>query len=175
MADNMSKLSIDPNLVGFGFYCKSLSSNLEKWQPILWFWLMADIQDGRQHVKVVDWPKLSGVRFLLQVPIINFREMAADFVILGNGWHPRWLTMAYVIETCAKYPLQQNWKKKMFRVSEVRFNLPRFNPRLKHLCVTFMHFKKVTKKISQNRLKISCVKSSENCLGNSSSHQLFTK
>ena len=31
--------------------------------------------------------------------------------------------------------------------------------------------KKVTKKISQNRLKISCVKSSENRLGNSSSHQ----
>ena len=86
MADNMSKLSIDPNLVGFGFYCKSLSSNLENWQPILWFWVMADIQDGRQHVKVVDWPKLSGVRFLLQVPIIKFREMAADFVILGNGW-----------------------------------------------------------------------------------------
>ena len=98
--------------------------------------------------------------------------MAAIFVILSNGWHPRWLTMAYVIETCAKYPLQQNWKKKIFRVSEVRFNLPRFNPRLKHLCVTFMHFKKVTKKISQNRLKISCVKSSENRLGNSSSHQL---
>ena len=98
--------------------------------------------------------------------------MAAIFVILSNGWHPRWLTMAYVIETCAKYPLQQNWKKKNFRVSEVRFNLPRFNPRLKHLCVTFMHFKKVTKKISQNRLKISCVKSSENRLGNSSSHQL---
>ena len=133
---------------------------------------MADIQDGWQHVKVVDWPKLSGVRFLLQVPIINFREMAAIFVILGNGWHPRWLTMAYVIETCAKYPLQQNWKKIFFRVSEVRFNLPSFNPRLKHLCVTFMHFKKVTKKISQNRLKISCVKSSENRLGNSSSHQL---
>ena len=85
MADNMSKLSINPNLVGFCFYCKSLSSNLEKWQPILWFWVMADIQDGRQHVKVFDWPKLSGVRFLLQVPIINFREMAADFVILGNG------------------------------------------------------------------------------------------
>ena len=58
-------------------------------------------------------------------------------------------------------------EKKNFRVSEVRFNLPRFNPRLKHLCVTFMHFKKVTKKISQNRLKISCVKSSENRLGNS--------
>ena len=138
MADNMSKLSIDPNLVGFGFYCKSLSSNLEKWQPILWFWLMADIQDGRQHVKVVDWPKLrtcnknrtplslgqlttltccrpswmsaisqnhkngchfskfddrdSGVRFLLQVPIIKFREMASIFVILGNGWHPGWRT-----------------------------------------------------------------------------------
>ena len=41
MADNMSKLLIDPNLVG--------------------------------------------VWFLLQVPIINFREMAADFVILGDG------------------------------------------------------------------------------------------
>ena len=40
MADNMSKLSIDPNLVG---------------------------------------------GFLLQVPIIKFREMAADFVILGDG------------------------------------------------------------------------------------------
>ena len=136
MADNMSKLSIDPNLVGFGFYCKSLSSNLEKWQQILWFWLMADIQDSRQHVKVVDWPKLSGVwfyykflssilekwqpflwfwvmadiqdgwqhvkvvnwpklsgvRFLLQVPIIKFREMAVNFVILGNGWHLRWPT-----------------------------------------------------------------------------------
>ena len=63
-------------------------------------------------------------------------------------------------------------EKKNFRVSEVQFNLPRFNPRLKHLCVTFMHFKKVTKKISQNRLKISCVKSSENRLGNSLSHQL---
>ena len=81
-----------PKLVGFGFYCKSLSSILEKWQPILWFWVMADIQDGRQHVKVVDWPKLSGVQFLLQVPIIEFREMAADFVILGDGWHPRWPT-----------------------------------------------------------------------------------
>ena len=92
-------------------------------------------------------------------------------MILSNGWHPRWLTMAYVIKTCAKYPLQQNWKKIFFRVSEVLFNLPRFNPRLKHLCVTFMHFKKVTKKISQNRLKISCVNSSENRLGNSSSHQ----
>ena len=90
MADNMSKLSINPNLVGFSFYCKFLSSILEKWQPILWFWVMADIQDGRQHVKVVNWPKLSGVRFLLQVPIIKFREMAVNFVILGNGWHPRW-------------------------------------------------------------------------------------
>ena len=88
MADNMSKLSIDPNLVGFGIYYKLLSSILEKWQPILWFWVMADIQDGRQHVKVVNWPKLSGVRFLLQVPIIKFREMAAIFVIFGNGWHP---------------------------------------------------------------------------------------
>ena len=44
---------------------------------------MADIQDGRQHVKDVDWPKLSGVRFLLQVPIINFREMAAIFCDFG--------------------------------------------------------------------------------------------
>ena len=42
MADNMSKLSINPNLMGFGFYYKFL-------------------------------------------PIINFREMAANFVILGNG------------------------------------------------------------------------------------------
>ena len=54
MANNMSKLSINPNLVGFGFYYKFLSSILEKWQPILWFWVMADIQDGQQHVKVVD-------------------------------------------------------------------------------------------------------------------------
>ena len=46
---------------------------------------MADIQDGGQHVKVVDCPKLSGVRFLLQVHIIYSREMAAIFVILSNG------------------------------------------------------------------------------------------
>ena len=46
---------------------------------------MADIQDGGQHVKVVDCPKLSGVRFLLQVHIIDSREMAAIFVILSNG------------------------------------------------------------------------------------------
>ena len=115
MADNMSKLSINPNLVGFSFYCKSLSSNLEKWQPFLWFWVMADIQDGWQ------WRMWS--KHVQNIP--------------SN------------------------------KVSEVRFNLPRFNPRLKHLCVTFMHFKKVTKKKSQNRLKISCVKSSENRLGNS--------
>ena len=44
---------------------------------------MADIQDGRQHVKVVDWPKLSGVRFLLQVPIIDFKNMAAIFCDFG--------------------------------------------------------------------------------------------
>ena len=102
MADNMSKLSIDPNLVVFDFYCKSLSLILEKWQPFLWFWVMADIQDGRQHVKVVDWSKCSGVRFLLQVPIIDFREMAAIFVILGNGWHPRWLT------TCQRMSIDPN-------------------------------------------------------------------
>ena len=65
MADNMSKLSINPNLVGFGFYYKFLSSILEKWQP---FFVI-----------------LGKVQFLLQVPIINFREMAANFVILGNG------------------------------------------------------------------------------------------
>ena len=65
------KLSgVDPNLMVFNFYCKSLSSILEKWQPFLWFWVMADIQDGRQHVEVVDWPKLSGVRFLLSLSLI---------------------------------------------------------------------------------------------------------
>ena len=68
MDDNMSKLSIDPNLVGFGIYYKLLSSILEKWQPILWFWVMADIQDGRQHVKVVNWPKLSGVSVFIASP-----------------------------------------------------------------------------------------------------------
>ena len=70
MADNMSKLSIDPNLVVFDFYCKSLSSILEKWQPFLWFWVMADIQDGPLdcHVKTPlscsIKTKLSGVVFI---------------------------------------------------------------------------------------------------------------
>ena len=79
MANNMSKLSIEPILVVFGFYCNSLSSILEKYQLFLWFWVMADIQDGQQHIKSFDWPKLSSVQLLLQVPIINLRGMAAIF------------------------------------------------------------------------------------------------
>ena len=47
------------------------------------------IQDGQWHVKVKDWPKLSGVQFSLQVSMFNGRAMTAIFVISGNIWHPR--------------------------------------------------------------------------------------
>ena len=42
---------------------------------------------------------------------------------------------------------------------------------VKHLCVTFLHFQKVPRKILQNRLTHLCV-AVVNRLGNSTSHQL---
>ena len=44
---------------------------------ILVILVMAAIKDGRQHIQVEDLPKLSGVQFLLQVPILNNRSIIA--------------------------------------------------------------------------------------------------
>ena len=53
---------------------------------------MADIQDGRQYVKVVDLPKLSWVRFLLQ-----------KFGLIDN------FDMLSAILDVSHYPKSQNW------------------------------------------------------------------
>ena len=45
---------------------------------------MAAIQDGWQCVKVKDWPKLSSVRFLLQVSKLTLCFVKATFVISGK-------------------------------------------------------------------------------------------
>ena len=54
---------------------------------------MVAIQDGQQYVKVKDLPKLSSVRFLLQVSKSTLCFVKATFVISGNGRHPRWPTV----------------------------------------------------------------------------------
>ena len=46
---------------------------------------MAAIKDGRQYVKVKDWPKLSSVRFLFQVSKSSITFVKATFVISDNG------------------------------------------------------------------------------------------
>ena len=37
----------------------------------LWFLIMAAIQNSQYHIEVEDWPKLSGVQFLLQVSTLT--------------------------------------------------------------------------------------------------------
>ena len=59
---------------------------------------MASIQDGQEHVQIEDWPKLSGVWFLVEVFGLNGLGMAAIFVIFVNGYHPRWMTARQVIK-----------------------------------------------------------------------------
>ena len=54
MANIMLKLKIDPNLVGFGFCCKSLYSFYQFYLPFLWFLVMVEIQDDWHNVKVED-------------------------------------------------------------------------------------------------------------------------
>ena len=56
---------------------------------ILWFLVMADIQDGwyPRYVHVEDWHKVNGILFLLKVFILNGRIMVATFVIFNNGFH----------------------------------------------------------------------------------------
>ena len=41
----------------------------------------------QQHAEVKDWPKLSGVQFLLQIYLLEV--MAATVVISGSGCHSR--------------------------------------------------------------------------------------
>ena len=49
---------------------------------ILVILVMAAIKDGWQHIQVEDLPKLSGVQFLLQVPILNNRSIIAILWLL---------------------------------------------------------------------------------------------
>ena len=46
MTNMMLRLKINPNLVGFGFGCKSLNFHMKL--PFLRFLVMAAIQDGQQ-------------------------------------------------------------------------------------------------------------------------------
>ena len=46
MVDIMFNMKIDPNLMVFGFHCKSLCSMVEPGQPFLLFVVMADIQEN---------------------------------------------------------------------------------------------------------------------------------
>ena len=68
---------------------------------------MAAIQDGWQYVKVKDWPKLSSVRFLLQVSKSTLCFIKATFVISGNGH----------IQDGREYVKVKDWPK----LSSVRF------------------------------------------------------
>ena len=61
------------------FVFKSLLLMVELWQSYLQFLVMAAIQDGQQQVQIKDWPKLSGVHFLLHVSISNGWTMTAIF------------------------------------------------------------------------------------------------
>ena len=54
----MFKLKIDPNLVVFDFYYKSLFQKVDLWQEFLGFLVMTLIQDHWQHIKLRMYPHL---------------------------------------------------------------------------------------------------------------------
>ena len=76
MTDNMlNKLKNDLNLVVLFSLISVMNGRIMA--AILWFLVMAAIQDGWQHVQVEDWPKLSIVWFSLQLSMISSRVMVA--------------------------------------------------------------------------------------------------
>ena len=83
---NPWKVRFNPHKVGFNL-CKVRSM-----AAILWFMVMAVIHDGCQDVQIEEWPKLSGVWLMMQIPIFNGKDIVVISVIFGNDWYPRWLT-----------------------------------------------------------------------------------
>ena len=55
------------------------------------FLAMAAFQDI-PDVQAENLPQLSSVQFSLQASVLNCGILTAIFVIVGNGYHPRWLT-----------------------------------------------------------------------------------
>ena len=79
---------------------------------VLWFLVVAEIQDGQHNTKVEDWPKLSGIQFGLQVSMLTLRVIIAKFVMSVNDWNPRWLTRWCLVNYSHKWsppPKIQFW------------------------------------------------------------------
>ena len=74
-------------------------------------------QDGWKHVQVGDWPKLSGVWFLLQISILNHRALVAIAVVFNNGCHPKANNMSS----------EKRWSSKVSSMQTEFFSFSKFS------------------------------------------------